>query len=370
MPLFFHIVLAIGLVHAALLLFALGSKIPKNPFGFLSLILALLAVTFIIVEEWIVSSGAWQRYPHIIRISVWMPFLIGPGIWGFVKSLENPDFRPLYLLHLLPSIVGALVYLPFYVLNAEQKIDVIMNTHDIPLSASLLGATKAVSLFGYFLYVRRTLRHRKNNGNERKLIRYGRWTITAIIIFMLVIIIAFSAEHLLSDLPISSDLAGALGLGVFVFAFSILSIRNWTDFAQEKESSFSPGRSEPSASTQLLDDSSTEAVFNEILDIVTSTDMHKTQGLKLGDLAAKTGIAPHYVSYVVNSMTGQNFNQWLNGLRLASVREAMETCPHNNLLTIALDNGFNSKASFNRAFKRETGMSPSEYRNSKSHIIN
>jgi hypothetical protein len=104
MPLLFHIVLALGVVHAFLLIALLTRRISENPFGFLSLIVTLCAVTLIIIEEWVVSSGAWQRYPNILRISAWMPFLIGPGIWGFVKSLESPDLRLRYLIHFVPAL--------------------------------------------------------------------------------------------------------------------------------------------------------------------------------------------------------------------------------------------------------------------------
>lgn len=369
MPLLFHIVLALGVVHAFLLIALLTRRISENPFGFLSLIVTLCAVTLIIIEEWVVSSGAWQRYPNILRISAWMPFLIGPGIWGFVKSLESPDLRLRYLIHFVPALFALTLFLPFYAQSGDAKIAAVMNTHSIPISVSLLAVAKAGSLFAYFIYVRVRLGQFSPSARQRKLVRYASWALNAVIVFIMIIAIAFSAEHVVKRLPVSSDLAGALGLGVFVFFFSLISIANWSDFTTQKEPP-NPNRNEPQGPrVELLDDASTEAVFNEISKTVHETEMYKIAGLRMTDLAVHVGVAPHYISYVVNTVTGRNFNSWLNGLRVAAVQQDLKLNTESTLLDVAFDNGFNSKASFNRAFQQELGLSPSKYRDSLSQII-
>lgn len=63
MPLLFHIVLALGVVHAFLLIALLTRRISENPFGFLSLIVTLCAVTLIIIEEWLSAVGRGSATP-------------------------------------------------------------------------------------------------------------------------------------------------------------------------------------------------------------------------------------------------------------------------------------------------------------------
>ena len=58
-----------------------------------------------------------------------------------------------------------------------------------------------------------------------------------------------------------------------------------------------------------------------------------------------------------------NFNDFVNKYRVEEVKKAFDNGDHkkSTLLGIAFDCGFNSKATFNRAFKKNTGLSPKDY---------
>ncbi len=62
-------------------------------------------------------------------------------------------------------------------------------------------------------------------------------------------------------------------------------------------------------------------------------------------------------------MLGKTFSEFLNEYRVNEVKEKLKTEDRSlqTILAIALDSGFNSKASFNRVFKKHTGLTPSEY---------
>ncbi len=71
------------------------------------------------------------------------------------------------------------------------------------------------------------------------------------------------------------------------------------------------------------------------------------------------------LSEVINTGFGCNFNDFVNGFRIAAVKGMLEKGEHQqlSLLGIALESGFNSKATFNRVFKKQTSLSPTEYIN-------
>ena len=77
-------------------------------------------------------------------------------------------------------------------------------------------------------------------------------------------------------------------------------------------------------------------------------------------------VLPEYrLRRAINQGLGErNFNAYLNGFRLAEVREALSDPAQREtpILTIALDAGFGSLAPFNRAFRAAEGCTPSEYR--------
>jgi AraC-like DNA-binding protein len=92
---------------------------------------------------------------------------------------------------------------------------------------------------------------------------------------------------------------------------------------------------------------------------------YREEGLSIGALAGKLGLPEHGLRRLINQRLGyRNFTTFLNGYRLDDVMVALadpaqEAVP---ILTIALDAGFQSLGPFNRAFKAQTGMTPSEFR--------
>jgi AraC-like DNA-binding protein len=89
------------------------------------------------------------------------------------------------------------------------------------------------------------------------------------------------------------------------------------------------------------------------------------EGLSLGSLAERLGAPEYRLRRVINQGLGhRNFNAYVNGLRLAEARRRLADPAERQLpvLSIALDVGFGSIGPFNRAFKAETGLTPTEFR--------
>ncbi len=86
--------------------------------------------------------------------------------------------------------------------------------------------------------------------------------------------------------------------------------------------------------------------------------------LSLNSLARELGMPIHDLSRIINTGLRKNFNDFVNEFRIKEVTRKMKD-PANNritLLGIAYDCGFNSKTTFNRAFKEITGKNPAEYK--------
>ena len=85
--------------------------------------------------------------------------------------------------------------------------------------------------------------------------------------------------------------------------------------------------------------------------------------LTLAELARRLGTNTAYLSRAVNEGLGMNFNAFVNRLRAEEVARRMQADPAaRDLLQLALEAGFSSKATFNRAFRAAFGSAPSDFR--------
>lgn len=85
--------------------------------------------------------------------------------------------------------------------------------------------------------------------------------------------------------------------------------------------------------------------------------------LSLNELATKLKTNSSVISATINKNFGKNFNDFINEFRIEAFKEQIKL-PQNKqytILAVALDCGFNSKATFNRAFKKVTGGSPKDF---------
>ena len=93
--------------------------------------------------------------------------------------------------------------------------------------------------------------------------------------------------------------------------------------------------------------------------------VYRQEGLTIAALAAKLDLPEHRLRQVINEGLGhRNFNASLNRYRIDEAKAALTDLSQRDVpvLTIAMDAGFQSIGPFNRAFKADTGITPTEFR--------
>ncbi|MET4029727.1 AraC-like DNA-binding protein [Bradyrhizobium sp. JR7.2] len=99
--------------------------------------------------------------------------------------------------------------------------------------------------------------------------------------------------------------------------------------------------------------------------LMTVERIYRQEGLAIGALAARLDVPEHRLRQAINEGLGyRNFNAFLNHYRIEDAKLALSDVTQREVpvLTIAMDAGFQSIGPFNRAFKAETGVTPTEFR--------
>ncbi len=101
----------------------------------------------------------------------------------------------------------------------------------------------------------------------------------------------------------------------------------------------------------------------KIEELMTTEKLFENPELTLSDVSQELQINPRKVSRIINQGFEMNFNDFINKYRTEAVIEKIQTGENDmkTLLGIAFDCGFNSKSTFNRAFKKQTSLTPKEY---------
>jgi AraC-like DNA-binding protein len=121
------------------------------------------------------------------------------------------------------------------------------------------------------------------------------------------------------------------------------------------------------ASSSLAEKEITEYV-EKLKALMNTEKIFLKNDLKIGDVAEKIDLPVYYVSQVINEKLGKNFYDFINEYRVDEVKKRFADTKYDymTILAIGFDSGFNSKTAFYSAFKRNTGVIPSEF---KKHLI-
>jgi AraC-like DNA-binding protein len=190
------------------------------------------------------------------------------------------------------------------------------------------------------------------------------WMFKALLVFSLLIVtdlIRMNVQHLVShDLKTGWYLINELlTLLVFSFlAFKVLTqptlFKGMTEYEAQIE--------EIGSTNEREEQVWAEQVFAAIDIEITQQTLFKKPRLSINELSVITGFKLKDISWAINKVAKRNFNDYINYLRVQEVTQNLEgDMPSSNILDTALLSGFNSKSTFNAVFKREIGMTPTQY---------
>lgn len=340
-------------------------------------VLALLMLSFLpsIGEDLINAAGWIPRFPHVLGSSITVDFLIAPLLYFYGRSLMDPDrpFSRRDLLQFVPFVLATLVLVPYLMLSGPEKLEATRN--ELPASFHLIIAAKIVVAPVYITVIIRQL-HRFVTRRDEPRARDPNvvWFYRAIIALAGMAVTSLIVGLLPStgvQLPIDSDTIGALFICGSIFMLSALLICHPLTAMPGLNGTLAqlvvPAPLRRKYETSPLNEAQKQQYLDRLVRYMEDRKPYLDMSLDLEKLAESIRIRPSHMSQLLNERVGMNFYEFVSSYRVreAQSRIADPAQCEKTLIAIAHESGFNSKASFNRAFKRVTGQTPSEYAGSR-----
>jgi AraC-like DNA-binding protein len=360
---FFYIAAA---VQAALLTLALWRR-PANREAnrLLAVWVALVGVDLAVKAiYWQLLSAEWFRAYRFVAL---FPFLYGSLFFLYVRALtEGRGFRGRDAVHLLGF--GTMLVLNSYVLLMDHAELQALSARWIA-GERAVGAWFDVPLFVYSLsYVaaalwllhryRRRLRERRSDADRMSL----RWIDAMAGCQMAIWAIAVAQALVYLPLINYGLLFGAVAAWVCVVGW--FSLGQPPVAVQPEELAPAPGEAAPSGVADGQDEARLAAVETRLVQLMGgAAPLYLEPALTIGQVAKRSGYPEYLVSNVINRRLGGSFCDYVNRLRVEAARSCLaDAADARTILDIAYACGFTSKSTFNAAFKKEVGETPSAYR--------
>jgi AraC-like DNA-binding protein len=241
-----------------------------------------------------------------------------------------------------------------------------------PLLLAVTDPLKLVSGVTYAVITIVFLRHHRDrvkasySSLERVNLRWLLWLgASAAAIWMLAV--AFQVVESAGVLRIErGDDFISLAIALLLYGIGYMGLRQPEVFRYEtaEQRLPEPEMAAPRYDRSGLTDREAERLKSALAEVMEKERPWQDSGLTLADLAGRLSTTPHKLSEVLNSQLHQTFYDFVNGYRVREVqrRIAAGDARKVTMMALAQDAGFASKSTFNLVFKKHTGQTPSDFR--------
>ncbi|MBT8231233.1 MAG: AraC family transcriptional regulator [Saprospiraceae bacterium] len=356
-------------VFSALFSLLLISKKKKGiQHWFLGIMFLLITVNCFYVFN-LYSQEQFYYVAFFSELNYAIPLLYGTLLWFYSKAVTLEDFRfsKKDYLHFIPFVIFFLILISPLITN----INLIKSDHiGFPLIKLVITPCYLFAVLVLLSKYRMRLKDKFSFDHKIKLLWLNWITVGAVVLWLLATVgylyNHFNINHktLLSDYYVLSFLA----LYLFILAFVAFK---YTDIFHKKREEETPTKF-PDKDEEIELENKTifkNEDLDNLLDVMNSKKPYLDPLLSINKLSEATHLPQYKISKILNTSLNQNFYDFINTYRVNEVKKRLEEGEADNysILGIASDCGFNSKASFNRVFKKITGITPTEYLKSLSN---
>lgn len=355
-------------------------KHPKNVF-LISLLVLLLLHT---LGELLIASGGYQFAPQLVGLELPLRMLMGPALYLYTGSIiptEKLRVWPTIGLALLGLLLIALVMSPFFQLTAAEKLTLanpeIRDPDLFRLMLIICSATSVIFVVYTLCYVfaalRLQARHRRRVMEQYANIesRSLDWLRSMLVVWGLVWLLYISDSMLwvLNMQPPGLGIVLAITYALAVIFFAHLALHQSTPQLEiiQGTTGSAPITSERKPPPTFdrggsLAPERMQRIALKLRHVMENDRLFTNNELSLRHLVDATKTTANHLSETFSQHLKTNFFQFVNEYRVAEAKKLL-VASDATVTAIAFEVGYNSRSTFNSAFKKETGLTPTGFRN-------
>jgi len=328
----------------------------------------LLALLIHVLGQLLIISGAYEFAPHLVGVDSVIKMALGPAVFFYTRALvspEKPGFGGVDWMWLLGPVLIILVWLPFGALSAEEKLALVdpATRNPVHFRMAIFTCTASLVVFIGFTAIyliaalRLQMRHRRTMmaqfaNIERKSLDWLR----GILFVFAFAWMFFAIKQVLwvtgTSIP-AFNLILAYTETFAIAAFAYLGLQQ-PDLLFEQVS-------KAQTRQPILSEERMSRTAAKLISALNTDRLYADSDLSLRALSDITGVTKNHISETLSQHLGVNFFDFVNSHRADEARRLLEGTDL-SILEIALEVGFNSRSTFNAAFKKHVGAPPSKYR--------
>lgn len=333
----------------------------------------LLGLSFQLYDNFMLASKLFEQYPHLVLFSYPFTLAYAPLLFIFIKCITRSESSKYSIdfLHFIPASIHLVYGLVTYHLHTGTfKLNYLLNflayshTDAATQNSLVLSLFNLIIIIQFAIYIIASIVEVKAYKTQSQAVnsfispKNFKWIIYVMVgVLLLFLFSSLNLTFYLSRiLPFQGlGYVALIILSIYIYYLSFFIINNPEMLARQVSLKYE---------SSTLSPMDKEKIQRSLEKCLANEKPYYNSSLTISILAKHLDVQPRFLSQVINEKYHQNFYELINYHRIMEAKALLinKEYNHYSIFGIGLHVGFNSKSSFNSAFRKFTKTTPFSFK--------